>query len=310
MDFRVLLPQAPVKLRHRLQRLINQSLELAPAEEKNLPLWRADFFHIAASPFWINLTTNQKSHFLNCMAKGLLKEAIAIEHAGIAYANKMACLAETQEERQYYTTVAHEELNHLSWLQPYFQFQVETHAPEFSKMIADFIENEPKRDAIILIQVVLEGWGIHHYQSLLSGTENLELKAIFSKIVSDEARHHGGGVILSQSYGLYLSDELVKNIQAVIDAVRIGPLHVAALLAKLNDLTSIQATTEMLSSIHAEQTTAAKLKLIQQNLNKVISDDDLLKFNWQPCSLTEMSHIIANSLDNSEAEGPSTEASP
>jgi len=309
VNFKVLLPQAPSELRHRLQRLINQSLEMAPAEKKTLPVWRADFFDVETSPFWLNLNASQKSYFLSSMSKALLKEAISIEHAGIAYANKMAILSETQEEREYYTTVANEELSHLYLLQPYFQFQVDIEAPEFSQLIAHFVENESKRDAIILIQVLLEGWGIHHYQALLAGTDNHELKEAFSKIVFDEVRHHGGGIILSQSYGINLSADLVKNIQSVIDAVRVGPFQVAVLLADLNRLSSIPEITEMLRSIQAEQTTGAKLKLVQQNLAKILSDSDLKRFNWQAWSITEMSQIIANSVDNSKSEDPSTAAS-
>jgi rubrerythrin len=308
VDFKVLLPQAPAELRHRLQRLINRSLEMAPADEKALPVWRADFFEVENSPFWLNLNLAQQSHFLSFMSKALLKEAISIEHAGIAYANKMALLSQSQEERQYYTTVANEELNHLYLLQPYFQFQVEMEAPEFSKLIVQFVESEPKSDAIILIQLLLEGWGIHHYQALLSGTDNTELKEVFSKIVFDEVRHHGGGIILSQSYGINLSSKLIKNIQSIIDAVRIGPFQVAVLLAELNRLSSAQDIVEMLRSIQAEQTTLAKLKLIKQNLEKILSDSDIKKFNWQPCSLLEMSHIIADSADNSKFQDQSKES--
>ncbi len=309
MTFNVLLPEAPAELRHRLQRLIHQSLESAPTEKKPLPVWRPDFFHIDSSRFWSKLNQSQQVDFLNAMSKALLKEAIAIEHAGIAYANKMALLAETQEERQYYTTVANEELSHLYMLQPYFQFPVETQAPDFSQMIAQLIENEPKRDSVILIQVLLEGWGIHHYQSLLSGTDNTELKSVFSKIVFDEVRHHGGGIILSQSYGFQLSDGLVNTIQSVIDAVRIGPFQVAMLLAKMNRLTSNHEISEMLISIQAEQTTTAKLKLIHQNLSKIFSNDELAKFNWLPYSITEMSHAIASSEIHLESEGQSKAAS-
>ncbi len=242
------------------------------------------------------------------MSKAIIKEAIRIEHAGIACANKMALLSETQEERQYYTTVANEELIHLYLMQPYFDFKVDVEPPEFAQLISHIVENEPKRDAIVLIQVLLEGWGIQHYKGLQDGTDNKEIKDVFSKIIFDEVRHHGGGVILSQNSGFHLSADLVKNVQSIIDSVRIGPFQVGLLLTELNKLSSTEGIVEMLTSILAHSTTDAKLKLIHQNLEKILSESDMEKFNWEPYSTKEMSQIIANSAGSSKSADLSKEA--
>ncbi|MBL7546169.1 MAG: ferritin-like domain-containing protein [Bdellovibrionaceae bacterium] len=302
MDFSVLLPQAPTELKGRLQRLINQSLETTGIVKKDLPLWRPDFYRVHDSPYWTRLSKDKRDQFLRLSSKCILKEAISIEHAGIAYANKMALLAESQEERQYYTTVAYEELGHLYLLQPYFEFSIDKDAPSFSTMIARVVEKESRRDSIILIQVLLEGWGISHYQSLAAGTDNIELKNIFSKIVFDETRHHGGGVILSQYLGLAISSELIGNIQSVIDAIRVGPYQVAYMLSHLNKLSSYTEVGFLLSSIKAMETTTNKLKIVQQNLGKILSDDQMQHFQWTPFSITDMSQIILNSLEIARSE--------
>jgi rubrerythrin len=300
MDFSVLLPQAPAELKHKLQRLINQSMENPTMMKKQLPLWRPDFFQIETSPYWIQLSETHKQRFLTLSSQAILKEAISIEHAGIAYANKMALLAESQEERQYYTTVAYEELSHLYFLQPYFDFNVQKEAPAFSKMIIDFVENENRRDSIILIQILLEGWGIHHYQSLLNGTDDIEIKGVFSKIIFDETRHHGGGIILTQNSVIDLSNELIEKIQNVIDAIRVGPFQSAMLLSELNQLSSSTEIEAMLTSIRAIDTTLFKLKIVQQNLGKVMDQAQLDKFNWTPLTTVEMSQLVHGSLESSK----------
>lgn len=302
MDFSVLLPQAPDELKSRLKRLINQSLEATDLVKKKLPLWRPDFYRVHESPYWTRLPEEKKEQFLRLSSKCILKEAISIEHAGIAYANKMALLAQSQEERQYYTTVAYEELNHLYLLQPYFDFSVDKDSPSFSNMIASFVENESRRDSIILIQVLLEGWGIQHYQSLANGTDNIELKNILSKIVFDETRHHSGGVILSQYIGHAISLDLIRKIQSIVDAIRIGPYQVAFMLSHLNNLNSYAEVGFLLNSISATETTLSKLKIVKQNLSKTLSDDQLSQVQWTPFSITDMSQAILNSLENARSE--------
>lgn len=307
MDFSVLLPHAPTELRGRLQRLINQSLETTGLVKKELPVWRADFFRIDESPYWLNLSEDFKLKFLRLSSKCLLKEAISIEHAGIAYANKMALLADSQEERQYYTTVAMEELNHLYLLQPYLPFSIDKEAPGFSKMIAELIEQENRRDSIILIQVLLEGWGISHYQSLHNGTDNTELKAILSQIVFDETRHHGGGIILSQHCDQLFEGNLIDKIQTIIDAIRVGPYQVALTLAYLNKLNTLDDIQNLLISIKSNESTLAKLKIVQQNIGKVLSAQDLELLQWKPFTITEMAQMILNSLESSRSENQSIE---
>lgn len=300
MDFSVLLPPAADELKGRLQRLISQALENYGTPQKQLPVWRADYFRVDQSPYWINLSGENKTRFLQLNAKNILKEAIAIEHAGIAYAHKMALLSETQEERHYYTTVAHDELTHLHMLQPYCSFAAETESPEFAQLIAHFVASETRPDAILLIQVLLEGWGIYYYQGLANGTDDSELKNIFTQIVLDEARHHGGGVILSQYSATTVSESLIGKIQTIVDAIRIGPYQVASTLAYLNQLSTISQIELLLTSLHALETTTTKLKVVNQNLGKVLSDDDLGRLQWAPFSITEMSQAILRCLGNSE----------
>ncbi len=305
MKFSSFLPSASPSLKQKLERLTHSKIETPAIERANLPIWRADFFKVEQSSYWAGLADEKKEIFLKSCSRDLLIEAILIEHAGIAYANKMALLAKTQEERSYYTIVAQEELQHLHWLQPFCELNAQDVSSEFAKLTATVIENENRLSSIIVIQLLLEGWGISYYQSLQTGTDHGPIKKIISGILTDETKHHGGGIILLQDEFDKLT--LPAGVQDVIDMVRLGPFKVAKKLAELTGVSNQLQMQELLISIEALQSTTQKLGTIYRVLKKVFSAKELAKLNLSPLALSEMSQLILNSLKNSQPDCRTTD---
>lgn len=309
MKYSVFLPEANPELQIKLKRLIDLSRRDQNSEAaQNAPLWREDFFNVQNSPYWMRLSDQQKQMFLSENSQEILKEAICIEHAGIAYGNKMALSASTQDERHYYTCVAQEELNHLMWLRPYLDVQPEKNATSFAQMVDQIINSTDRRTSIVMIQVLLEGWGIHYYSSLVDGTDHIEIKTIFENILKDESRHHAGGILLFQHSGSQDLLSLLQEMQSLIDVVRIGPLQVVTSLNRLLVLQDKSEMVSLLESIEARPTTLMKLKVLEKLALKILAADQLSQLNFQPYSVEEMAELALSFLEIPKTLNQPTEA--
>ena len=299
MKINIFLPSASNDLKSKLDRLIEQSLPALPEMQSGcaLPIWSANFFEVSGSRFFENLSMTQQEQFLTENSAAILEEAIAIEHAGIAYGHRMALEAKTQEERNYYTTVALEELEHLMWLKPHCQTsQLPTVVPSFAGMIAEMIATDDRESLLLLIQVFLEGWGIHYYTQLVENTEHAAIRAVFANILKDESRHHAGGILLFKEAGLTDHQQLLPKIQSLVDTVRIGPYQVARSLAVFNGASTPNQISEILESIQCQSSTSEKLKIVQRILAKSLPTAALEKLNWSAFKTEEMAAAIVSSL--------------
>lgn len=296
MKLAVFLPQAKDELKQKLNRLVMQSIQLERKPiDHTQPIWSANFFNVENSVYWTQLTSEQKNIFLVENSNAILHEAIAIEHAGIAYAHKMALQSKTQEERNYYTTVALEELKHLLWLQPYGN-PTELIIPSFANMVADIISTEDRESLLLLIQVFLEGWGIQYYSILAASTTHTDIKNIFIQILKDESRHHAGGIILFKEAEIIAYTELLNKVQRLVDTLRIGPYQVARSLAILHKVESAEEIESILDSIDCQQSTKEKLSLVRRILAKSLSAENLEALDWQPFNTKQMAELILSSL--------------
>jgi rubrerythrin len=298
MSFKAYLPQASSELRSKLQKLLQYSDGPEPAK---VPQFSANLYQVEGTSAYRRLSESQRQDFLQENARHILNEAIYIEQAGIAYANRMAFLAENQEERYYYTQVAKEEFEHLKMLKPYFK-PVASTIPSFPRMIGDVIEQENHLNAILFIQVLLEGWGLYYYNELAKYAESPELQAVFSQILKDESRHHGGGLVLLAEYSADSTFQGLnfETLKKILFTIQIGPYQVATSLgwtAKIQRLTDLE---QLLQELYAEETTREKLALVERLLAKVLDERALevlrREGSLNPLSLEEMVGIMAAEL--------------
>jgi hypothetical protein len=217
----------------RVRRLLANSELPGPGGDGGPPHWDASFFGLDGSSLFRELGDDAQRELLAACSRSLLEESYFIERAGMSFAPKMALLAESAEEQTLYCLFSAQEACHHSmiaaWVNPLGTRPLED---PFLALLAQSINACSRRQLIFLVQVVLEGWGLHHYHGLESGCRTPRLREVFRRILRDEAHHHGSGVELFRE-GQLSSQELsglVELIADLLSMVRSGPVGVASLL--------------------------------------------------------------------------------
>ncbi len=158
--------------------------------------WGPEFFCLDKSEIYQNMDLIDQRLVLSKLSDSLLHEAYFVEKAGIAFALKMAVLSETLQERQLYSHFAHEESNHLSMIEKFLLNIPSFKDSTFLNLLIDLIESGDKNCLTYFIQIILEGFGLRHYQNLKVGCLEPSLIEAINHILIDEARHYRSGITL------------------------------------------------------------------------------------------------------------------
>jgi rubrerythrin len=261
-----------------------------------VPPWGETFYHLDKSSFWQKLGDVEKNIILKKLSSQILQEAFFIESAGMAYAAKMNLLARTKEERQFYCFVAEEEAKHLMMIEELSEFDQSPDAvPSFAELIGKIIDDTSFPSSLLLIQILLEGWGLNYYKSLDKESSSEAVSRVFKAIIKDEIRHHSAGVVLFSSYHT-LQEIVVKEFHSylisLLEMVRIGPLRVTKAVFDGKHIEHEMIKT-FLSETGAIVETKEKLEFIRgifmKSLDKDIDQLLFSEFKFQSLSLEEMS---------------------
>jgi rubrerythrin len=240
--------------------------EIRTAVSPEIPFWRETFFNLDKSTFWSFLTSNEKNLILKDLTSLIIQEAYYIEMAGMAYSAKMNLLARTKEEREFYCFVAEEEAKHLRMLEQLAVFDKSPEAiPSFAMLICEIINKASAPASLLLIQILLEGWGLSYYKSLQKETTDEKAADVFRAILKDEIRHHSAGVILFSFYGRLTDQEAEEFnffLNSILDMVKIGPLRITQALFHGREY-SVSEIEIFLHEIEAVKETRLKLELIE-----------------------------------------------
>ncbi len=150
-------------------------------------------------------------------------------------------------------------------------------ANAFLQYLDAMIQDEPKASLILLIQVVLEGWGIPYYSNLADHSQDKAVTSTLKKIVADEARHHGSGLILFDQNRIegakrkQLHDQLFE----LISMLRLGPAALVSALSRENGGLSTAEIREFIEETSALEKVASDLALIRFLLEKAGARDAL-----------------------------------
>lgn len=240
------------------------------------PFWEASYHGLAQARAWTALPLERRDELLRTLADGLMSEAFFIEQAGMVYAAKMNLLARSVEERTFFCLMGAEEATHFHRLSPWFPHGVQD-APidSFSRLIAEIVGNADRREALVLIQVLLEGWGLTHYQSLAESTTCPQLGLVLRDIVQDESRHHAAGVILAAkappTHDSFLRDALERLLQMV----RVGPAGVLSVLCEAHGGLPPAQFLETWNELGASESARDRLERIRRLLEKALPEDSL-----------------------------------
>ncbi len=211
----------------------------------------------------------EKIIFENCQDR--IEEAFHIEKSGMAYGAKMTLLSETLDERILYGTFTGDESRHFQLISKYIQRrEISAESNPFLQLLSSMIETAPKKSLVFMIQVLLEGWGMDHYNSMAKSCLNSSLKEDLSSILADEASHHGSGLILFNEESLSLEDrDYIKlSLESFFSMVQCGPLSVFNRVTESVNGLSTNNKREILIQMNAMKSTQTKLDQLVSLMKK------------------------------------------
>lgn len=192
--------------------------------------WPAASFGLDRCDAYSAADAARQRAILERCATDRLQEAWYIERLGIVYGAKMTLLAESDDERTLYALICGEEAAHfrlIASLVPRPEGE-----SEFTALLDRIVAEASKPALVFLVQVVLEGWGMHYYARLERECLAADVRDAFSRILRDEARHHGSGVVLVRDLAgdPRALGEIEGYLRQLLAMVRSGPQSVVAAL--------------------------------------------------------------------------------
>jgi hypothetical protein len=162
-------------------------------------LWPKERYGLERSGRFMQADMHVQHAILKSLTEYNMSLSYWIEKSGHQYGAKMILLAQTLQEKSLYALFAAEEAIHLQEFIHFMNFTPiwdEHHHPMLIPLVEAMASGE--REALIfIIQVLLEGFGLSHYHGLMATCTHPDLKRAYQRILKDEARHHGAGLILT-----------------------------------------------------------------------------------------------------------------
>ena len=235
-----------------------------PAPAGATPLWAAGTFHLDRVPAFRQASASIKDEVLAACAHNLLAEAWCIEQRGISYCSAMAKQVESNEERELFVQIGADESQHAAWLAPWMLRSPET--DPFTRFIDGLLEAGTPQPLSFLLQVVLEGFGITHYQSLAAGCRDAALAQTLRRLALDEALHHAGGLLVFEPDRLTTTERrfVADGTYAFLQMIRVGPQAVVGALAQQVGTSAVGELAGVFAALDSQATGAAKLARLRK----------------------------------------------
>jgi hypothetical protein len=236
-------------------------------QDGGVPNWDADYFGLERVKIFSEGNADLQRAILDGCSRTLLNEAYFIEKSGGAYCAKMILLAESTEMRQVYGLIAADEASHLQWIRPW----VEEHdrvRPDGAmlRFLANLIEVCDANTLAYLVQVILEGWGLHHYQSLYQSCRDPLLRQRLQAIHKDEALHHHTGEVVFDPSQLDGGQRALvrESLATYCEMVRVGPQAVVEAVDRAAGGLSEKNRVQVFADLDCQRTSQEKLDLLRR----------------------------------------------
>ena len=264
-------------------------------------LWNLDYFGLSKTDLGTNLDPSQRAKIEESLGSSLLREAQLIEVAGTAFTAKMSLLAETQDQRSLYSFFAADEARHLRFFDEMLgKAQMKDRK---NKFFLDYLETaiseNPRPILVLLVQVLLEGWGIRHYATLGRECLNENVAEGFKAIVLDEGKHHGSGLVLFNPKEL--DSPLTKHLEDLVAEflmmIRSGPVLVVSELDRaLGGLTKKQVE-NLVEQMQIGKKIESDLALVSHLLSLAGADSLCMKMTeYNLFQLPKSSEVVSTIL--------------
>jgi tRNA isopentenyl-2-thiomethyl-A-37 hydroxylase MiaE len=263
------LPSWPAQ--EQLQRLLATTLQQRGGESIN-PVshnyWNAQFFGLDRVKIFQDSSPTEQAAILHIANFSAIAESYWIEKAGMGYMAKMVLLAETTEERMLYSLFAADEATHFAQIKqcwPAADLDKLNCSDPFLHFLADLVETADQQVILFVIQVVLEGWGLHHYRSLANNAQEPAIANMFQKFLQDESRHHGSGVLLFNQLALTKDSyqSIVEALAKFLGMVQVGPQGMVGAIDRVKGHLSRAQKIQILTEIDTETHSGSRLQILQ-----------------------------------------------
>ncbi len=249
--------------------------------------WSEKRYGFDKSKSYLALDVQQKQRTLRHLTELNLSLSYFIEKSGHNYGAKMILLAKNQDEKALYSLFAAEEaihqkefINHM-WFTP----NKDIHWHPMLDVLGEVMCEGERNTLIYVVQVLLEGFGMSFYSGLGESCEFSPMRNVYSRILQDEARHHGSGVILANFYDVDQNEkeQIFEYTKKFIHALQNASWFVNAIERESGPM-SIEEKKTFLENISYEETLTARRRKIRDMLLKVDS--------WGLVSMLEKDKVI------------------
>ncbi len=233
-----------------------------------------EYYNLNKVSLYNNLSNGSQKLILQQLSHSLLSEAYCIEMMGMKYAAKMNLEAQNLEERMFFALMVSEEAMHFAHLREFIKDPVRNMDLSFINLIAEIVDSNEYGELAILLQVLLEGWGLYHYSNMSKYCTNDDLTSLFKMIIKDEARHHGCGLVLAHTYSDSINEKhIFIFIERILNMIRIGPVSLVNILFKAGVSQDKTAYYSILDQLGAEEDTLNKLFKVKSLIKPVVSNE-------------------------------------
>ncbi len=260
---------------HKIHTLLNAALSKLTVSQPtaDIPniLWGEKRFGYEKSSHFQKLKPQHKEEILGKLTQLNLSLSYWIEKSGHNYGAKMILLSDTLQEKSLYALFAAEEAIHLREFQNFMNFNPEwdTHQHPMLEFLSKVIADGEKPTLVFVVQVLLEGFGMGHYNSLREDCLHPGLKETYSRILRDEAAHHGAGLILAPGADTSAStrDQIFEYTRAFIHSLQSASWPVK-IMEEVSGVLSNDEKAKFLEEIQYDSTLAARRVKFREMIQK------------------------------------------
>lgn len=267
-------PEVEAILKRRLKPVSTSESDTTPDPAADTfdfaELWDLEALEVSKVGLLQTADTDTQQQVKRDLAQARFFEAYAIEKAGMSFAAKMSLLATTLNEQKLYSLFAAEEARHFHFIDRSLGHPEEIPGNPFIDLLNNLIIEGERSCLLLLVQVVLEGWGIEHYAKMANTCQHPATRAALNGILADEAAHHGSGVALFEAQSLNDAelDYLETQLRQFLQLVAVGPVGCLQVLeTHLGPFSAVQKQ-QVLEDINARKETQHKLNLLKKLLEK------------------------------------------
>ncbi len=255
-----------------LNKILNKLVPMDKVPSKTLPYWSAEHYDLHQSKLFQSLSLEQQTQVIFRLNQWSLELIYFIEKFGLNYGAKMIELADSVEEKSLYTLFAGDEVRHRRLIEP---FLLAGHPTDISihpllTALSNCLNSHSKHNLTFTIQVILEGFGLMHYQALQAGCKDQNLKHALTQILADEVNHHGMGVAQTKSVILSMAEkkQVIESSTEFTKSLTSANWVQKAIELTTGHLTK-QQVNELKQDIKWHQKQSFKIEKIKSLTNKV-----------------------------------------